>query len=360
LANYPTGDPHVGVAPTLAGLAYAPGATTTTAYAIDSNFNTLVRLGGADGTPSPNGGAVSTIGSGLGLNVSANTGFDIVPSDSHGYITTVVNGVSTLATVDLTTGAVTGSQTINVPSNQLTGAMALGLGGQMSFSTNIAFVSEGDGKVTLTVNRTGGVGSASIDYATADGNAVAGSDYSATSGTLTFGPGDTSKTITIPIINDTVNEKPEAFVVNLSNPKLGSFGDTTTEYVAIVDDDPAPAPPPPPPPPDKTAPTVAIGKVAGRILRAFTVPFACSEPCTARFEVRPSASDRKRYKLSTVIGRASRTLRAAGKGNATVALTKLTRRRLKGVKRLVVTLRVTATDKARNSATLNARLTLKR
>jgi hypothetical protein len=304
---------------------------------------------------------VSTIGSGLGLNVGANnTGFDIAAGDGRAYLTSVVNGVSTLATVDLGTGSVSGSQTVNIPANQLTGAMALGLGGQMSFSQNIAFVSEGDGKVTLTVNRAGGVGSASIDYATANGNAIAGSDYTATSGTLTFAPGETSKTITIPIINDTVNEKPEAFIVNLSNPKLGSFGDTTTEYVAIIDDDPAPAPPPPPPPPDKTAPTIAVGKIAGRILKAFTVPFACSEPCKARFELRPSASDRKRYKLSTVVGRASRTLRAAGKGNATIALTKLTRRRLKGVKRFVVTLRMTATDAAGNTATLNARLTLRR
>jgi hypothetical protein len=61
-----------------------------------------------------------------------------------------------------------------------------------------------------------------VNYATANGSALAGSDYTATSGTLTFAAGQTSKTITVPVIGDTIVEPNEAFVVNLS----GAIGAT--------------------------------------------------------------------------------------------------------------------------------------
>lgn len=360
---YAAGDPNVGASPVnIVGAAYTnntPGATTTTLYDIDFTRNTLVRQGGVDGNPSPNGGELTTIGP-LGLNVDANTGFDIAASDGRAWMTSIVNAAPVLATVNLTTGAVTNSQTIGVPAAGFTGLMALGVGGQQSLSTNLTFVKESDGVATLTVKRTGGVGSASVDYATANGGAMAPLDYTAKSGTVTFGPGETTKTITIPLVNDTVFEQPEAFSVTLSNPKLGSLGDTTTEYVVIVDDDTAPAPPPPPPPPDKTPPTITVGKVSPLILKAFTVPFTCSEACKASFELRPNAAARKRYKLSTVLARRTVTLRAQGNGSVRLALTPLTRRKLKRVTRLGATLRVTATDAAGNKAMKSVMLTLRR
>ena len=46
-----------------------------------------------------------------------------------------------------------------------------------------------------------------VDYATSDGTAHAGTDYTATAGTLTFGAGETSQTITIPILNNTVRDR---------------------------------------------------------------------------------------------------------------------------------------------------------
>src|SRR5262249_26832683 len=48
-----------------------------------------------------------------------------------------------------------------------------------------------------------------VDYATADGTAAAGSDYAATSGTLTFAPGQTSKTVTVTVNGDTTFEPDE-------------------------------------------------------------------------------------------------------------------------------------------------------
>jgi len=57
-----------------------------------------------------------------------------------------------------------------------------------------------------------------VNYATANGTALEGSDYAATSGTLTFNPGDMSKTITVQVTADNDVESNETFFVNLSNP----------------------------------------------------------------------------------------------------------------------------------------------
>ena len=61
----------------------------------------------------------------------------------------------------------------------------------------------------------------SVDYATADGTAIAGSDYTATSGTLTFTPGQTSKPVPVTITDDALAEDDETFTLNLSNATGG-------------------------------------------------------------------------------------------------------------------------------------------
>jgi len=58
-----------------------------------------------------------------------------------------------------------------------------------------------------------------VNYATSNGSAVAGSDYTAKLGVLTFNPGQTKKNIIVPIKTDTLKEANETFRVNLSNPK---------------------------------------------------------------------------------------------------------------------------------------------
>jgi hypothetical protein len=57
----------------------------------------------------------------------------------------------------------------------------------------------------------------SVNYSTANGTAVAGQDYTAATGTLTFAAGETTKTVTISVTGDTVVEPDETFTVNLSN-----------------------------------------------------------------------------------------------------------------------------------------------
>ena len=64
-----------------------------------------------------------------------------------------------------------------------------------------------------------------VDYATADGTATAGSDYTATSGTLTFQPGDTEKTVSVPITDDAVDDGGETLTLTLSSASGADLGD---------------------------------------------------------------------------------------------------------------------------------------
>jgi predicted outer membrane repeat protein len=77
-----------------------------------------------------------------------------------------------------------------------------------------------------------------VKYGTANGTAIAGSDYTTASGSLAFNPGETTKTLRVPIVSDTLFEQNETFFVNLTAPTnaaLGSSQGTTT----ILNDDPA-------------------------------------------------------------------------------------------------------------------------
>src|SRR5262249_19615132 len=77
----------------------------------------------------------------------------------------------------------------------------------------------------------------SVNYATADGSAVAGSDYQATSGTRTTPAGLTSGTVTVLVMGDRLAEAHETFFVNLSNPTNAIIA-AGQGMGTIVDDDP--------------------------------------------------------------------------------------------------------------------------
>jgi urease beta subunit len=113
--------------------------------------------------------------------------------------------------------------------------------GSLGFTSSSYEVNEGEGTITITVQRVGGSsGAVSVDYATSDGSATVGDDYTATSGTLEWADGDMSnKSFTISIEDDDIFEYLENFNISLSNPTGGSDlidGKSTTE-VSIVDND---------------------------------------------------------------------------------------------------------------------------
>jgi hypothetical protein len=75
-----------------------------------------------------------------------------------------------------------------------------------------------------------------VNYATADGTATAGSDYAVGSGTLTFTPGQTSATIGVPVYGDTVDEADELYYVNLSNAVNATLANTQGRGTIYNDD----------------------------------------------------------------------------------------------------------------------------
>ena len=75
-----------------------------------------------------------------------------------------------------------------------------------------------------------------VDFTTVDGTAVAGTDYTARDGTVTFAPGETTATISVPILGDTVDEIDEAFAIELSNPDNATI-DNEEATVTIINND---------------------------------------------------------------------------------------------------------------------------
>ena len=78
-----------------------------------------------------------------------------------------------------------------------------------------------------------------VAYATADGTAVAGEDYTATSGTLTFAAGETSKTVSVPVLDDAIDEGSETLTLTLSNARGAEIADGEATGT-ITNSDPIP------------------------------------------------------------------------------------------------------------------------
>ncbi len=109
--------------------------------------------------------------------------------------------------------------------------------GTLQFVDTSFDVAEG-AVVNIRVARSGGdSGVVSVDYATADGTAVAGTDYPAMSGTLTYADGVSgNQTISIPITDDNTAEISESFTVTLSNVSGATLGANSSATVNIVNE----------------------------------------------------------------------------------------------------------------------------
>ncbi len=102
-----------------------------------------------------------------------------------------------------------------------------------SLTTNSTF--------TVTLSAPSGL-PVSVNYATANGAALSGSDYVSASGTLNFAPGETTKTIDVGIIGDTAGETDENFFLNLSNASSASIAVAQAIGMILDDDSACPAP----------------------------------------------------------------------------------------------------------------------
>ena len=105
----------------------------------------------------------------------------------------------------------------------------------VAFSSGTTTVDESGGTATLSVDLSFSIlsGQVSVDWATVSGSAFEEEDYEAAFGTLIFNPEQTSQTIAVTIIDDSVTEPDETFSIVLSNPAGAILGDPDTMVVTI-------------------------------------------------------------------------------------------------------------------------------
>ncbi len=139
-----------------------------------------------------------------------------------------------------------GSNPVVLQTNSIQYEKPIWIGNGVAQNPSVGFeiasstINEDGTSLNLTVRRTGNITTAfSVNYATESGTATTGSDFTSTSGTLNFASGETSKTITIPINNDSEVEANETFTVNLSNATNGATITLNTHTATITDNEPS-------------------------------------------------------------------------------------------------------------------------
>jgi hypothetical protein len=158
-------------------------------------------------------------------------------------------------------------------------------------ATTLALPSLSIGNVTVTEGNAGTTSAtfnvtlspvapatATVAFATANGTAAAGTDYVASSGTLTFNPGNTVKTVTVLVNGDTTVEGNETFFVNLSAPSGATISDNQGQATITNDDI------------DGTPPGISSVAAAGISSTGATISWTTDEPADAQVEYGPTAA----------------------------------------------------------------------
>jgi hypothetical protein len=210
---------------TVSGKITAPPAVTGTPIA---GVNIVITLNGSSQFMT----TTDSAGNFAFANIAAGSNYDVTPSKAGFAFNPETQGGSNIQadrTLFFTGAAITS--------------------GAVQLSAASTSVSENTADLTVTVTRTGdSSGQATVDYSTGDssgsnncatinGNASSRCDYITTLGTLTFAPGETSKTISIPIIDDVYAEGNETFTITLTNAIGATLGSVTGETVTITDND---------------------------------------------------------------------------------------------------------------------------
>jgi hypothetical protein len=126
-------------------------------------------------------------------------------------------------TVNLTLKSPTNGATLGTPSTAVLTILDSDTAGRLQFSKSSYEVVKLSGSATISVTRAGGVsGTVTVDYKTGDGTAIAGQDYTAVAGKLTFNSGvDTLRTFTVPILANTSMQS-KTVNLTLENPTEGA------------------------------------------------------------------------------------------------------------------------------------------
>jgi parallel beta-helix repeat protein len=179
--------------------------------------------------------------------------FDTTGSTATGTLTVNVTGTGPAYVVTVTGMTSGGTVVLNLADGAVTDPAGNDVVGDNSSVTFVntgtlqfsaptySITEQGSPTLTVTVTRVVGAGTAegslSVDYATVvGGTATAGADYTAATGTLTFGPTDTSLTFTVPVIDDALLEGDETVNLALTNISVpGGLGTQSTAVATITD-----------------------------------------------------------------------------------------------------------------------------
>ena len=199
---------------------------------------------------------------------------------------TIVNGPRT---VNLSLGPViSGTAAVGPQGTAVLQIADNDLGGALHFTASGYSVKEAFGIITLSVRRDGGMaGPVTFHYATQDGTAKAGVDYTAASGTLTFRAGEFFAQFSVQVIPNTRDDGDRTFNVVLSAPTGGmTLGSPSTATVTINEDD--------------------IGGVVQFTAPVFTVSECAAAPCSAVLTLqRSNVASNVSVDYATVDGTAS-------------------------------------------------------
>ncbi len=157
-------------------------------------------------------------------------------------------GTQTLSTFDVLNGTAVWSRDYIYGAGRLLGAVKRNASALVAFSAAASSVGEGAGPATASVvlTTTDGLPVAwpvTVQYTTANGTAVAGADYTTTSGTVTFptgSPSGATQPISVLLVNDALDEADETFTITVSAPSGGGLGTVATHTVTITDNDAPP------------------------------------------------------------------------------------------------------------------------
>jgi uncharacterized repeat protein (TIGR01451 family) len=221
---------------------------------VDSNLATVsITVNSVNDAPQATGESYST-NENTALNVAApgvlgnDTDIDNatlsavkVTNPSHGTVTLNSNGSFTYTPQAGFSGEDSFTYKANdggLDSNTATVSITVNEGGDFAFNSASYSINENGGSATITIIRTGAsTGTATVLFSTSNGTASS-SDYAPVSQTLTFNDGETSKTVSVSVIDDTLSEPDETVNLTLSNAGgTGELGVPSTSVLTILNDD---------------------------------------------------------------------------------------------------------------------------
>jgi len=171
------------------------------------------------------------------LTADPNEVFTVVLSDPTGGAVVGTPGTVTITILDNDGGG--GNTTTTSPSSSPSSAGPSAAGGTITFGAWAYALDESAGAASITVLRKGNTASAvTVEYATSQGTATTGLNYTDTKGTLSFAAGETSKSFSVTMLDNGTIDGNKNLTVKLSNPTGGAvLEDPSSVQLTVVDDE---------------------------------------------------------------------------------------------------------------------------